>query len=188
MANANNPRGLVPLRDAGSKVETGGVEMFYVPASDATALYIGDPVVKNGSSDAAGVAGVIRAAAAGPITGVVEGFLPDGTTNMVGYRAASTAAYVLVRTDPNTLFEIQDTAGNIAAADVGLNVNMTLTAGSATRRRSAVTVDSATKATTATLALKIVGLRQIPNNDFGAYAKLLVKINNSTEASASAGV
>lgn len=188
MANFNQPRGLVPLKDAGSKVETGGLEMFYVPASDATALYIGDPVVKNGSSDAAGVAGVIRAAAAGPITGVVEGFMPDGTTNMAGYRAASTAAYVLVRTDPNTLFEIQDTAGSIAAADVGLNVNMTMTAGSAITKRSAVTVDNATKATTATLALKIVGLRQIPNNEFGAYAKLLVKINNSTEASASAGV
>lgn len=188
MANFNQPRGLTALKDAGSKGETGGLETFYVPASDGTALYIGDPVVKNGSSDAAGVAGVIRASAGGPITGVVEGFMPDGTTNMVGYRAASTAAYVLVRTDPNTLFEIQDTAGSIVAADVGLNVDMTMTAGSAYTKRSGVTVDNATKATTATLALKIVGLRQIPNNDFGAYAKLVVKINRSTEASASAGI
>lgn len=188
MANAANPRGLVPLRDAGSKYETGGVEMFFVPASDGTALYKGDPVVKNGSSDAAGVASVVRAAAAGPITGVVEGFMPNGTTDIAGFRAASTAAYVLVRTDPNTLFEIQDTAGSIVAADVGLNVSMTMTAGSAITRASAVTVDNATKATTATLPLKIVGLKQVPNNDFGAFAKLVVKINNSTEAHASAGI
>jgi hypothetical protein len=188
MANVNTPRGLTPLKDAGSKGETGGVEMFFVPASDGTALYIGDPVVKNGSSDSAGVAGVVRAAAGGPITGVVEGFMPNGTTDMAGYRAASTAAYVLVRTDPNTLFEIQDTAGTIAAADVGLNANMTIAAGNAYSKRSGVVLDAATKAVTATLALKIVGLSQRPGNEFGAYAKVLVKINNSTEANASAGL
>lgn len=188
MANTNLPRGLVPLRDAGSKVETGGLEMYYVPASDATALFIGDPVVKAGSADAAGVASVTRAAAAGPITGVVQGFVPNGTTDTAGYRAASTAAYVLVRTDPNTLFEIQDTAGTIAAADIGLNANMTVTTGSTSTKRSAVVLDAATKAATATLALKIVGLSPRPGNGFGAYAKVLVKINNSTEANASAGV
>lgn len=187
MANTNTPRGLVPLRDAGSKPTNQGVEMFYVPASDATALYIGDPVVKNGSADAAGVAGVVRAAAAGPITGVVQGFMPDGTTNMAGFRAASTAAYVLVMTDPDVLYEVQDNTG-IAAADVGLNANLTLGSGNAYSKRSGVTLDAATKATTATLAVKIVGLSQRPGNEFGAFNKLVVKINNTTEANASAGV
>ena len=104
MANVNLVRGLVPLREAGSGYESGGVEMFSVPAADATALYIGDPVVKAGDADAAGFATVTRAAAAGPITGVVEGFAPDGTNNMTGFRAASTAAYVLVRTQTQTMF------------------------------------------------------------------------------------
>ncbi len=188
MANTNTPRGLVPLRDASSRSETGGLEMFYVPAADATALYIGDPVVKNGSSDAAGVSGVTRAAAAGPITGVVQGFAPDGTTNMAGFRAASTAAYVLVQIAPHELFEIQDTSGGIVAADIGLNASMTIGAGSAYSKRSGVTLDAATKAITATLPLKIVGLSQRPGNEFGAFAKVLVKINNTTEAPASAGV
>lgn len=187
MANQNTPRGLVPLRDAGSKPTNQGVEMFAVLAADATALYIGDPVVKSGTADAAGVAAVSRAVAAGPITGVVQGFMPDGTTNMAGFRAASTAAYVLVATDPDLLFEIQDNTG-IAAADVGLNANMTVGSGSAYAKRSGFTLDAATKATTATLALKIVGLRQSPLNDFGAYNKIVVKINNHTEANASAGV
>ncbi len=188
MANTNTPRGLTPLKDAGSKGETGGVEMFYVPASDATALYIGDPVVKAGSADTAGVASVARAVAAGPITGVVEGFVPNGTTDMAGFRAASTAAYVLVHTDPNTLFEIQDTAGTIAAADIGLNANMTVGAGNAYAKRSGFVLDSASKAALATLALKIVGLRPTPGNEFGAYAKVLVKINNSSEANATLGL
>lgn len=187
MANANTPFGLKPVRDAGSKVMTGGLETYYVPASDGTALYIGDPVVKAGSADAGGIASVTRAVAAGPITGVVCGFVPDGTNSMPAFRAASTAGYVLVSTDPNQLFEIQDNTG-IAAADVGLNANMTTGSGNTYSKQSGFTLDAATKAATATLALKIVGLAQKPNNAFGAYNKLLVKINNSTEASASAGV
>jgi hypothetical protein len=190
MANVNTPFGLKPVKSASSKVETGGLEMFYVPASDATALYIGDPVIKNGSSDAAGVAGVIRATAAGAITGVVEGFMPDGTTNMAGYRAASTAAYVLVRTDPNQLYEIQEdgVGGQLAAADIGLNADFIVAAGNAYSKRSGVMLDTSTKATTATLPLKIMGLSQRAGSEFGAYAKVLVKINVTTEANASAGV
>ena len=188
MANANTPFGLKPIRRAGSMPESGGLTMYYHPASDATALYIGDAVVKNGSSDAAGVPGAVKSAAAGPYTGVVEGFVPDGTTDRLGYGPASTAYYVLVRDDPNAEFIIQDTAGTIAAADVGLNANMTLAAGSAYSRRSGNVLDAATKNTTAALALKILGLAPIPGNDFGAYAKLRVKINNHTEASASAGL
>jgi hypothetical protein len=190
MANANTPRGLVPLRDAGSQPHNGGVEMFYVPASDGTALYIGDPVVKNGSSDDAGVAAVIRASAGGPITGVVQGFVPDGTVDQTGYRAASTAAYVLVNTDPDTLYEIQEDGdgGQLAAADIGLNASVIAGSGNAYTKRSGFLLDSSTKAATAGLELKIVGLSQRPGNAFGAYAKFVVKINDSTEGHASAGV
>lgn len=190
MANANTPRGLVPLRDAASRPVSGGLEMFFVPASDATALYIGDPVVKNGSADAAGLAGVVRATAGGPITGVVEGFMPNGTTDMAGFRAASTAAYVLVNTDPNTLYEIQEdgVGGQLSAADIGLNADFIVAAGNAFNKRSGVMLDTSTKAATATLPLKIIGLSQRPGNEFGAYAKVVVKINASTEATASAGI
>ncbi len=188
MANVNTPFGLKPLRDANSGVETGGLEMFYHPATDATALYIGDPVVKNGSADAAGIAGVVRASAAGVVTGVVEGFVPDGVTNTAGYGAASTGYYVLVNTNPKTLFEIQDTAGTIAAADIGLNAELTAGSGNAYTKRSGFVLDSASKATTAGLAVKIRGLSPRPGNDFGAYAKILVTINDHTEAPATAGL
>lgn len=188
MPNSNVPRGLVPLRNAGSSVETGGAEQFFVPSSDVTPLYIGDPVVKAGSSDATGAyATVTRAAAAGPVTGVVVGFVPNGTTDMAGFRAASTAAYVLVSTDPDELYEIQDNTG-LTAADIGLNASMTIGAGNAYSRRSGVTLDAATKATTATLPLKIRGLAARPGNDFGAFNKVWVTINNHTEAPASAGI
>jgi hypothetical protein len=187
MANPNTPTGLKALRDAGSGKESGGLNLYFHPASDATALYIGDPVVKNGSADAAGVPGCVRAVAAGPITGVVEGFVPDGVTNAAGFGAASTAFYVLVRDDPSEVFEIQEAAG-MTAADIGLNANMATGTGNAFSHRSGFMLDAATKATTATLALKIIGLSPRPKNDFGAFNKLLVKINNHTETAGSAGI
>lgn len=188
MPNVNTPRGLVPLRNAGSTVESGGVEMFAVAAADATALYIGDPVIRDGGADAGGVASVTRASGTGAITGVVEGFMPNGTTDTAGFRAASTLAYVLVRTDPDTLYELQDTAGTIVAADIGLNANLTAGAGDAYSKRSAFVLASASKAVTATLPVKIQGLAQRPGNEFGAFAKVIVKINNSTESNASLGI
>jgi hypothetical protein len=187
MANPNNPVGLKAVREAGSGKESGGLNLYFHPATDATALFIGDPVVKSGSADAAGVPGCVRAVAAGPITGVVEGFVPDGVTNLAGYGAASTAFYVLVRDDPRELFEIQENTG-LAAGDIGLNANLTIAAGNTGNRRSGVTLDATTKATTATLAVKMIGLSPKPKNDFGAFNKVLVKINNHTETAGSAGI
>lgn len=187
MANANTPFGLKPVKNAGSAPFTGGIEPFYVPASDSTALFIGDPVVKAGSADAAGLASVTRAATTGAITGVVIGFLPDATGVIPKYRAASTAGYVLVCVDPAMEYEIQEAAG-LAAADIGLNANLASGSGNTYTGNSGFMLDAATKATTATLQLKIVGARQAPDNVLGAYNKIRVKINNSTEVAASAGV
>jgi hypothetical protein len=190
VANANTPFGFRPVRNAGNAPFSGGLEVFYVPATDGTALYVGDPVIKAGSADAGGIATVTRATAGAAITGVVVGFLPDGTTNQTGYRAASTAAYVICTTDPHILYEIQEDSvgGALAAADVGLNCDFIVAAGNSYSKQSGVMLDTSTKATTATLPLKIMGLAQRPNNAIGNYAKVLVKINVTTEASASAGV
>lgn len=190
MANANTPMGFSPVRKASNGVMTGGMETFYVPAADGTALYIGDPVIKAGSADANGVATVTRATAGAAITGVVVGFLPDGTTTLPGYRAASTAAYVVCMTDPDMLYEIQEDAvgGALAAVDVGLNADFIVAAGNSYSKRSGVMLDTSTKATTVTLPLKIMGFAQKPNNAIGANAKVLVKINVTTEAPATVGV
>lgn len=190
MANVNTPFGLKPIREAGSGTHNGGVNMYYHASSDGTALYVGDPVLKTGSADGAGVPAVARAAAAGAITGVVVGFVPNGTTDMAGYGAASTAYYLLVCDDPDTLFEIQEDGdgGNLAATDIGLNADIIVAAGNSYSLKSGVMLDTSTKATTATLPLKIVGLSERVGSVIGAYAKVRVKINNHTEAHASAGI
>ncbi len=191
MANTNVSFGLKPVRMADSSAYAGCIDMFYVPASDATALYEGDPVVLAGSADGAGVASVTRAAAAGTITGAVVGFA-DATSMTAGYRAASTAAYVLVCHGQDVLFEIQEdgVGGAIAAADIGLNADIIVAAGNSYSKSSGVMLDTSTKATTATLPLRIRGLAQRPDNEMGTNAKVLVTLNNTTETpgTASAGI
>lgn len=189
MANANTPFGFKPVKTKGGHM-TGATEIMYVPSSDATALYIGDPVLKAGSADANGVASATRAAAAGAISGVVVGFLPDATGNMPKYRAASTACYIVVCTDPAMIYEVQEDAvgGALAAADVGLNADIVAGSGSNITGLSGFQLDTSTKATTNTLPLKILGFVQRPDNVIGANAKVLVSINNSTETAATTGV
>lgn len=190
MANTNTPFGFKPIREAGAGSHSGGLNMYYHAAADGTALYVGDPVIKSGSSDGAGVASVVRATAGGAITGIVMGFVPNGTTDTAGYGAASTAYYLLVADDPDLIFEIQEdgVGGQLAAADIGLNADFIVAAGNAYSLKSGVMLDTSTKATTATLPLKIISLSERVGTEFGAYAKVRVKINNHTEANASAGI
>lgn len=189
MANGNVARGLVPVRMADGSPYNGAVDIFYVPASDSTALYEGDPVTLAGSADAAGVASVARTAASGTITGAVVGFA-DATSMTAGFRAASTAAYVLVAHGQDILFEIQEDAvgGAIAAADIGLNADIIVAAGNAYSKSSGVMLDTSTKATTVTLPLRIKGIAQRPDNELSANAKVLVTLNNTTESPGTASV
>ncbi len=191
MANGNVASGLKPVRMADGSPYNAALDMFYVPASDGTALYEGDPVVLAGSADTAGVASVTRAAASGTITGVVVGFA-DATSMLAGYRAASTAAYVLVCHGQDVLFEIQDdgVGGALAAADIGLNADIIVAAGNTYSKSSGVMLDTSTKATTITLPLRIRGIAQRPDNALDTNAKVLVTLNNTTETpgTASAGI
>ena len=185
MANVNTPFGLVPYRDSAGRPFTGQGKLYYVAASDGTALYPGDPVILSGPADADGVPGVIRATAAGGayITGAVIAVEPTMGAGANGrdstlYRAASTERYVWVADDPDTEFLIQEDAvgGALAAADVGLNADLIAGAAS-TYNQSGWQLDTSTKATTNTLQLRILGFAQRVGNEVGANAKVRVKIN-----------
>lgn len=189
MANVSMPAGLQPVRYASGAPYNGACNRYYVPSSDATALFIGDPVIIAGSADADGVPTVTRATAAGAgrITGVVVGIVNSlGGVESTRYRPASTACYVLVADDPNLLFEIEEDAvgGALAAADVGLNADLASGSGSTVTGLSGFVLDTSTKATTATLQLRIIGFRQRADNEIGANAKVLVRINLPTETGA----
>ena len=185
MANTNVAFGLEPVLPKGGVVQT---TEYYVPASDGTALFQGDPVIIAGSGDAAGVPSITRAtgATAARITGVVVGFRPDSGITSLGYRAASTAAYVLVCDDPEQVYEIQDDSdgGNLAVTDIGLNANLVAGSGSTATKRSGFQLDTSTKATTATHQVRILGITQRSDVEVGANTKVRVRINTPTETGA----
>ncbi len=192
MANSDAPTGLRPVGYKSGAPYNGACNTYYVPASDGTALYVGDPVILAGSGDAAGVGDVTRAAATDRITGVVVGFAPHpgaaagaNTAVNTGYRAASTEDYVLVADDYNLLFEVQEDSvgGALAVTDIGNNADLIIAAGSTYTKKSGVELDSSTAATT-TAQMRIVGFSERVDNEVGTNAKILVSIVESTQTPA----
>src|ERR1700744_189363 len=78
MTNITVAYGLQPVQRLDGAVWNDSLRVYYVPAANTNALFVGDPVLKTaGSADINGIAGVDIAAAgiAAKITGVVCGFL-----------------------------------------------------------------------------------------------------------------
>lgn len=191
MANANAPFGLSPIMEGNGSPWSGATSIYYVPATNATALYIGDPVILSGAADADGVPTAIRAtgATSARITGAVVGFVPSATIIANGYRAASTAEYAIVADGVGVLYEVQEDSvgGALTVQSVGLNAN--LVAGTGSRiTGSGFMLDSSTAATSATLQVRVVKLQNRPDNAIGNYAKWVVRLNLPTEAGISSGV
>jgi hypothetical protein len=190
MANPNAPMGLQPRRYRNGAPWSGAARHYAVPATDATPLFIGDPVVIVAGSDTSGLPSVTRATAGASnrITGVVIGFRPSATIIANGYRAASTLEYAIVADDPELLFEVQESAATdgaaLTAAAMGKNVNLLAGSGSAATKLSGFKIDSTTAATTNTLQLRIIQLQRKADNALGANANWLVAINQPTETGA----
>lgn len=191
MPNASNVNGATPVRTLLGAAYTGGGRLYSVPAGDSTAILIGDFVKLAGTAQTIGdvtYADVARAATGDVIVGVCTGVVPV-TRDSTIYREASTQRVIQVCDDPHMLFEIQESAGGTAFTinDIGLNANFVVAAGSTTTGFSGTTIDNSTEATTNTLDLKIVGLANKPNNEVGASAKWIVKINRHQYANQVAG-
>ena len=181
MANVSRITGFRPRGYQLGAAFTGKVTAYYVSATDATLIGVGDLVKLDGTVDADGVPAVTRAAANGVCVGPVVGVqytTPDNLSRQ--YRPALTAMYVLVSDDPNIIMEAQEDAvgGALAAASVGLNVNFVVADASTVTGQSQMQVDTNTADTTNTLPLRIVGFIQSPENEVGvANAKVLVAFN-----------
>jgi len=202
MANANTPMGLVPIQNSP------GVEIqknyYYIPASYATALFKGDPVIKTGTANSAAVIfgkeyapgslPEINKATAGTtnlITGVIVDFVfnPDNLNRT--YNPASTECIAVVADHPDQLFEIQEeTAGTaLAITDVGLNANVVYAeSGSTVTGLSGVELDTTTPATTQGFQLRLKKVVDRPDNALGQHCKWVVKINQHSEGLNTAGI
>ena len=189
MANSDIARGLIPVRHMSGACYNGAANLYYVPASDGTALFRGDPVVVvTADSDAYGVPTITRATAAGGnyISGVFMGLASDGDPSIPIldstpiYRAASTEAYVLIADDPELLFEIQEdgVGGAMGVGAASRNADLASGTGSTATGNSGFELDSSTLATTNTLQLRVrAPVRRVDNDPTLTNAKWLVHIN-----------
>lgn len=196
MANANRPTGLSPVGNIGGPY-TGQARLYSILAANTNAFAIGDPVVTDaGGGDTRGIPAVTLAAATGAIRGVVMGLFDtypgvkiDNPNSLIRPAAAQTKVwYALVLDNPYAVFEVQEigTGTPLAVADIGLNTNLVV--GTNNGFLSGWLLDNATEAVGATLQCRILGLVQRADNELGAYAKWLVKINNHELAGGVAGV
>lgn len=193
MANADAAFGLRPVRYRSGHAYTGAAQKAY--ALDASnALAIGDPVESVGMAEAStGVPTVQRSTASGNIDGVIVGFLSDAGSDTLTRdfpralpASASDGAFVMIETDPNVVYEIQEDSdgGSIQAASQGLHASLALATPDSVNGISQVEIDSSTVAsdttTPPTLPLKLVSLAQRPDNELGTNAIWEVMITKST--------
>mgnify|MGYP001578012829 CR=1 FL=1 len=189
MPNTDAAFGLRPVQHLDGSPWNGKVNMYYIPSTYGTALFVGDPVISGGTSGAAGVvvngidvegmATVSAPVAGSTLRGVIVGFLPLQTALETLHNPVSTARIALVCDAPDVVFEVQEDSdtSTIAAADVGENVDMiTYAAGRTLTGRSLMEIDSSTHISTAA-QFRILGLAKKPGNILGSFAKWLVVIN-----------
>lgn len=182
MANSDAARGLSPVRYLSGAPYNGACNRYYIPSTDATAVYVGGLVKPAGSADADGIMTVTGNVSTGnQVVGVVVAVEPIQATSTV-YREASVSRYVYVADDPNLLFEVQDDgASALAATNVGMTADLTgFTSGSTTTGQSSMEISAATATATGdgTEDVLLVGLALRQDNAFGVNAKWLVRLNN----------
>ena len=186
MANIDKAFGLRPI---GNLSATGAQKQYGYQIADnqAGTIFQGDLVVLTGgfisrflpASHTAAVGVFNGCNYNDPTTGkpTFSNFYPGSVNITSGQISAD------VLDDPNQLFLVQCDAGFVAA-DVGKNADVIGTGGSTTTGISTMELNSSTLATTAALNLKVVGLYNDVNNEFGTNAVVVVKINEHVYGSA----
>lgn len=187
MSSTAYPFGMIPVENLSAGYNTQGFETLNILDGYTTSIFFGD-VVKMAST------GVIQKDT-GTTTltpyGVAVGFSyvdptlgywqnsqywPASTTT--GYDTGPLRPCVKVVTDPNAVFMIQ-ADGSIPQTALGANGDIVQTAGTSIFGKSRNALSSVALDTTSTRPLRVVGLAQIPGNDWGdAYTIVLVKFNN----------
>ena len=179
MANVDKAFGLKPL---GNLSATGAQKQYGYNIDDnqAGAIFQGDlvtivicSVVKFLPATHAAALGVFNGCNyVDPTTGkpIFSNYYPGSVNITQGVIQAD------VIDDPNQLFIIQADA-SVVQANIGKNADIIGTGGSTTTGVSTMELNSATIADTAALNLKIVGFYNVPNNEPGAFAVVVVKIN-----------
>ena len=189
MANLDAPQGFIPMRHmSGGVIRTNAYE---IANGSGTSIFSGDLVqlLTNGTitlmaNDTKPIGAFYGCGYTDQATGDVK-FLKVWTASTTVKTNSSVIAYVY--DDPDITFKVQ-CDGTFANTDVGLNSNVTLTAGNTEFGYSKQEITVSTFAVTATLPIRILRLIDEPSNAVGAAAKVEVFINNHQLRANSAGI
>lgn len=204
MANVDRPSGLKPVRHKSGAPYNGAANPYFIKGDYATALFIGDPVVKTGTANTAalkvpgagsfgiGTLPEINKTVAGDvdgatkrITGVIVGFTALPSDLNKNYNPASTERVAWVCDDPDMVFEMQ-ADGAIPATSIGLNAVLIYThSGSTTTGLSGAELDTTSDAPAADASNQLLIVRAVNREDNDTtltHAKVEVLINAHTEA------
>ncbi len=187
IVNENRPSGLIPVGTISGTQYNGAARLYAIEAANVSAFAIGDPVVTSpAGADSRGIPLINLAGGTGALRGVVVGLFDSYPTARVDNLnqiirtagAKSVVWYAMVADDPNLVFEVQEvgTGTPLPLTDVGLNTN--LIPGPNNGFISGWQLDNVSRAVTATLQCKILGLVVRPNVVQGQFAKWMVTINN----------
>ncbi len=184
MANANTAFGLWPERKVSGQPWSGAANIYNVPSTYGSNLFLGDPMIPTGTSDANGIPNVTLATAGGsnytigPFIGIVNGGEPivSVTRDLPIYHTASTQQYILVADDPELMFRIQED-GTGVASNSSANANLASGSGSTVTGQSGWLLSTSSVNTTATLQLRLLRPLATPDNAIGLYCKWMVRIN-----------
>lgn len=194
MANADAAFGLRPVRYLSGAPYNGAANKYYIPSSDSdSAAYIGSLVKLTGGADADGIPAVTANVSSGnAVVGVVVGVMPV-TADSTIYRENSTARYVMVADDPDLMFEVQEDSvgGALAATATGGTCMLTgFTTGDTATGLSGIELDSSNLSETSDTDddVRIIQLVQRADNEIGANANWLVRLNVHAYVNAGVGV
>ncbi len=185
MANVSRPNGFRPVKHLNGSPYNGQVNIYEIVAGDNTATFVGDLVKADGGTATDVYPTAVRGGTSGEVTsglflGVIVGFVVDPTNlNTPQYRAASTKRLALVADSPDLIFEVMD-GGTVPCTLtlIGNNTGFMATAGSTTTGVSGMTTGTTAPTTSSALPLKIMGIKNSPDNESAAAnQRLLVMIN-----------
>lgn len=190
MPNISKVTGFKPVKHINGSPYSGQANIYAVVSG--TKLVPGDLVKLTGGASQNGIAEVSAATNDAAVLGAVVGVVPAKMDPVTGRMSAgsisldtpvsvtggSTTAYVLVCDSPDTIYEAQK--ANFSAADVGTAAGFDFTG---TVGGDVVAgVSSFAITDTATGVIQVLGLVQRVDNESGAAAKVLCRINNNNYA------
>lgn len=189
MASTATPYGLRPVNVLGGQPMTHAIRQYKIADAYATSIFCGDLVTIASNGTLTKDTGTATALPVGVFLGVEYELSDMGLVHKQHWTASTvtktgTTIWGYVCDDPDMLFEMQASA-TVAQTDLGANAAIVQNAGSTTTGKSAITLNAATIAATATLPLRIVDFVNRPGSTIGdAFTDVIVRINTHFNRSA----